>query len=1063
MKRLFLLCAFVVSVMATATSVAGEIGKPFVQIGHSRNVSSVAFSPDGQYLVSGDIDNTIKLWDVQSGKVIKIFNGHSNMVNSVAFSPEGLQLASGSGDKTVKLWDVRSGKLIKTFEGHSYGVYSVAFSPDGQYLVSGSRDKTLKLWDVQSGVLIKTFEGHSTVVTSVDFSSDGQQLVSGSYDKTLRLWGVRSGKLIKTFEGHSNGVDSVAFSPDGQYLVSGSTTVPGTDHDYDEKTLKLWDVQSGKLIKNFGGRRGYSGDIGSIAFSPDGKQLVSGSRDKTLKLWDVQSGKELKAFKGHSGSVGSVAFSPDGKQLVSGSWDKTLKLWDAQSGKELKTFKGHSDTIESVAFSPDGLQQASGGNGKTVKLWDVKSGKLIKTFVGHSDTVESVAFSPDGQQLVSGGHDKTLKLWDVRSGKLIKTFVGHSDTVQSVFFRPDGKQLVSGSWDKTLKLWDVQSGKELHTFKGHSDAVDKAALSPDGKQLVSGGLLQPLKLWDVQSGKLIKTFENHSETATSVAFSPDSQQLVSGNWDKTLKLWDVQSGEVIKIFEGHSNSVISVAFSPDGQQLVSGSRDKTLKLWNVQSGMELKAFKGHSGSVGSVAFSPDGQQLVSASVDKTLRLWDVKSGKELAQQVSFPDGEWVVITPEGYFNASKNGAKYLNVQTGPLSVSGIDAYYEKFYRPDVVKLALAGKHIDTGVRLADLKTPPRVEIIKTASTTNNDSIKVTLKITDLGGGIGDIRLYRNGTAIKLDDSRGLKLISKGQQDKALYKTYQVKLENGVNELKAIAFDEKNWGRSEYAVHNITANIKTHRPVLHALVIGIENYRNKKLNLKYAEDDAVLFANSLKQYSKGLFSEIKVDLLTSRDETTSESITARLISMQKLNPQDLFVFYVASHGTVDDGAYYLITSNVGSTSTRKLKQDALSQETLKSLISNIPTSKKMIVLDTCNSQALGDSLQVAMMTRGMSEDTAMKVLSRAVGSTILSASTSTQEALEGYKGHGLFTYVLSEGLKGKADGNGDGFVKTSELADYIEDTVPELAETVFGREQFPSPARNGQSYPISKIQ
>ena len=185
-------------------------------------------------------------------------------------------------------------------------------------------------------------------------------------------------------------------------------------------------------------------------------------------------------------------------------------------------------------------------------------------------------------------------------------------------------------------------------------------------------------------------------------------------------------------------------------------------------------------------------------------------------------------------------------------------------------------------------------------------------------------------------------------------------------------------------------------------------------------------------------------------------------MKSINPDDLFVFYVASHGTVDEGEYFLITSNVGSTRTEKLKTDAVSQTTIKELISNIPTTKKLIVLDTCNAGAMGDAIQVAMLTRGMSEDTAMKILSRAMGSTILSASTSFQEAVEGYKGHGLFTYVIAEGLNGKADKGKTGYIKTTDLADYVDNEVPVLAEKVFKKAQYPTISISGQAFPIGKI-
>ena len=253
-----------------------------------------------------------------------------------------------------------------------------------------------------------------------------------------------------------------------------------------------------------------------------------------------------------------------------------------------------------------------------------------------------------------------------------------------------------------------------------------------------------------------------------------------------------------------------------------------------------------------------------------------------------------------------------------------------------------------------------------------------------------------------------------------------------------------------------------KPSLHALVIGINEFKNPKLKLNYPVADADLFAATLEQAATGLFDKVNIRKLTDQEATTSAAIIREIKSFQSLRPDDLFVFYIASHGTVDEGEYFLITSNVGSLRTEKLKTDAISQHMLKEAIANIPATKKLIIIDTCNAGALGEAIQVAMLTRGMSEDTALKILSRAVGSTILSASTSVQEALEGYQGHGLFTYVLTEGLKGKADKGKTGYIKTTELADYVDNEVPLLAEKIFKRAQYPTISISGQAFPIGRV-
>jgi hypothetical protein len=255
-----------------------------------------------------------------------------------------------------------------------------------------------------------------------------------------------------TLEGHSNDVTSVAFSPDGTRLASGS-------HDY---TVKLWNVATGKAIASF---EGHSATVTSVAFSPNGTRLASGSWDNTIGFWDIPPGRELATFQGHSGTVTSVAFSPDGTRLASGSGDNTAKLWDLVTGQKLTTFEGRSGTVTSVAFSPDGIHIASGSGNNTAMLWDVATAKAMATFRGHSGPVTSVAFSPDSSRLASGSRDSTVKLWDVKTGWEFATVRGHSGPVTSVAFSPDGTHLASGSEDNTVKVWTVPSGTWL--FLGH--------------------------------------------------------------------------------------------------------------------------------------------------------------------------------------------------------------------------------------------------------------------------------------------------------------------------------------------------------------------------------------------------------------------------------------------------------------------------------------------------------------------------------------------------------------------------------------------------------------------
>ncbi|KAF9503562.1 hypothetical protein BS47DRAFT_788982 [Hydnum rufescens UP504] len=422
---------------------------------------------------------------------------------------------------------------------------------------------------------------------------------------------------LSTLVGHSSHVTSVAFSPDGLRLVSGSL----------DCTLRLWDAVSGVHIATL---QGHSHLVYSVAFSPDGLRVISGLNDCTLCLWDATLGVHIATLRGHSGVVSSVAFSPDGLWLVSGSWDHTLCLWNAMSGAQMATLQGHSNRVSSVAFSPDGQQLVSGSWDYTLCLWDAMSGICIATLQGHSDQVTSVAFSPDGLWLVSGSLDHTLCLWNAMSGAQMATLQGHSHHVTSVAFSPDSLRLVSGSRDRTLCLWDAMSGACIATLQGHSNTVLSVAFSPDGLSLASGSVDGTLCLWDAMSSTHPATLQGHSNRISSIALSPDGSRLASASHDCTLCLWDVLSGAHIATLQGHSKPVITVAFSPDGLHLASGSWDSTLCLWDAMLGVHIATLQGHSLQVNSVVFSPDGLLLASGSSDETLCLWDAMSGSCIA-------------------------------------------------------------------------------------------------------------------------------------------------------------------------------------------------------------------------------------------------------------------------------------------------------------------------------------------------------------------------------------------------------------------------------------------------
>ncbi|UCG27542.1 MAG: caspase family protein [Bacteroidales bacterium] len=1049
-----------------------------IQTGHYASVTAVAYSPDGKFAATGSNDKTIKLWDALTGREIRTYHGNNGESRHLTFSLNGTLIASVDQDFSLKIWKVATSELIRTIVIPEDDILCATFTPDDNIL-TGSEENHAVLWDINTGKEIRRFNPLPRDIPmqknfrypsarSAEISPDGTLLLTGSNDRTVILFDFHSGEELMKFKGDRGSCTSclisASFSFDGEQFVT----------LYD--SVHVWKVETGERIVVMDGR---SNRDGAAVFSDNDEYIIS-SYYRNANIYNARTGKLVTNIEGHPRDINDLKISPAGNYLLTGSADRTARIWEIPSGKEVLSLKGFLNDVDEavlsdgymywiafineVRLSPDGQYIAIGKAGNNAKLMDFSTGRVIQTYRGHEAMVISLDFSSDGKYLATGSVDGTARIWNVLTGELLYTLPDRTSDIPvfTVAFSTDGKSLATGSWDGRTRIWDLETGKLVQSIPSLTPYAVR--FTQNGLYVVSAVLPtrenpKKLRLFEIDTGEEIREFVGHTQIVTSIRMSPDGKYMLSGSFDGMVKLWDIATGLQVQKFRGHSARIHSVNFDSSGKYIITGSDDNTAKLWNAETGRIIRTFTGHHGTVSSVQISPDGKFLITGSHDGSIKTWDIETGNELLTYIFIGESDWLVKTKEGFFDASDGARNSIFFVKGTQTYN-IDQFFEEFYRPGLLQevyrtRGVIEKELNLLNKLEE-SPPPSVTIItpKTGSEVENSDVKIFVKITNQGGGINEARLTHNGKSLPVDNSG---LGKAGRAGQSVLKNYSVSLIPGDNTIMLSAFSN---GRIESKSEEIILHYKglVRTATCYVIAIGINKYENPQLELNYARADARAFAKLVQERAQKLFREIKLIELYDK-EATRENILAELDRLaQQIKPEDVFFFYYAGHGSMVDNKFFFIPSeSVSLYQLDKLIKGSIYAGDMQEKFKNIKALKQLVVLDACQS---GGSTEL-LAQRGAMEEKALAQMSRSSGVHVLAAAGSEQFATEvGSLGHGLFTHVILEALKGEADGAPrDGKVTIYELKSFLDDQVPVLSKVYKGQAQYPYTFSRGHDFPV----
>ncbi|MDC0722069.1 caspase family protein [Nannocystis bainbridge] len=1107
---------------ATAGVEAGPQPELVVQAGSSHWVRDTKFSPDGRWLAVASVDGLVKLYDVRMGKEWRTLTGATGPVHALSWSGDGKRLAAAGFDKAIHVWEVASGVEVATLPGHSGWVGSVEFSPDGKRLASAAQiqDQVVAIWDLEQKA-VKHALMHTQEVKDLAWSRDGKTLLTVTDE--VQVWNAEAGGLLGTIAVAAGGAGGkrLRFSPDGKLVAidageavhvydAGSwaeaARVPGTlvgwanDGEltvHRGRELLRVEPRSGRRISGFAAAQ--DSGLARAELSPGGR-VAAAIDDMQVDLYDGATGAKLRTFRstfwntvggafGNDAKLLHVAWSPNAPVIATAGFDGLLRVIDLRRGAAPK----------SVPAGPK-----------------VERDPAEENFLGFEwakvGLVDDVQFSRDGRHLITRD-GLGVSMWDARTLTLVRRFAAEGATAQSM--APDGNSLAIAHGDAVVSVYEVATGKRLRSSKG--GGLEAGCQESMGRQTLSTMATVSGLGWSADAKTIYVVFKDtstfvefdaktfalgkggcaHRDSINGVTWSDARDKVAIGAGTHMLAqtISEISFGDnAVHVFglagempllhrlKGHSLAVLGADFSRDGNLLATASADRTARLWDMRTGSLVATLAGHGAEVDSVAFSHDDRFVATASYDLTVKVWDLATKAEVATIVTIGADGYVIETPDHYYTASRQGFESVSFRLGETIVP-VELFDLRLNRPDLVlrrfgyappellglyekayKKRLKKMRIDEASLRPEYHLPTAKITSEVPVSTPERTLQLQLTATDDRFELDRLLVYVND--VPIHGSAGIDL--RPENSRRHERSLAIELLPGRNKIQVSTLNAAGTESRKDTVE-VVSTASARASDLYVLAVGVSQYADVKLNLKYAAKDARDVAGLFKARGKRFG---KVEVLQILDgEARRENILAARQALQNTKIDDQVVVFVAGHGMLDTNLdYYFVTHDFEREAPGKR---GLSYEQLESLLDGIPARRKLMMMDTCHSGEVdedairtpppvpggavrgGGQVKLATDFRSFSYSGAIQSpdsthellaqlfadLRRGSGAAVISSASGAEFALESPQWqNGVFTFSVLQGLtSGLADLDRDGTIRVSELRDYVVGEVRRLTQ------------------------